>query len=158
MTTDPARAYRESAVRGASPVGLVVILYQEILRSLLKAQQALKEGDIEKRTLQLSHSIEVIGHLQGILDFEKGGDVATNLSRFYDVSRAKILEANILASKDILEWLVNEFSSHIEAWQQVERALDNEQASQDSVAMAMASQSQELRSRVSLRQPARTRR
>jgi flagellar protein FliS len=135
---DAARAYREETVRGASPVGLVVILYQEILRSLLKAQQALERGQIEQRTLELSHAVEVIGHLQSTLDFQKAGDVARKLSRFYDVARAKILEANILASKEILEWLSREFSGHIEAWQVVEREVAAREAEAEAQAQSQA--------------------
>ena len=48
---DPARAYRESAVRGASPVGLIVMLYEEVLRTLRRAQRAIQQNDIEARTL-----------------------------------------------------------------------------------------------------------
>lgn len=125
---DIARSYREESVRGASPVGLIVILYQEVHRSILKAQQALLQGHIEQRTLELSHAVEVIGHLQSTLDFEKGGDVALRLSRFYDLARAKILEANILSSKEILEWLCQEFSAHIEAWQLVDRDVTSQEA------------------------------
>jgi flagellar secretion chaperone FliS len=135
---NPARTYREETVRGASPVGLVVILYQEVLRSILKAQQALQQGQIEQRTLELSHAVDVIGHLQSILDFKKGGDVALKLSRFYDVARAKILEANILSSKEILDWLSREFSEHIEAWQTVDRAVTSQEAEAESKAQAEA--------------------
>ncbi|MGA8221455.1 MAG: flagellar export chaperone FliS [Candidatus Acidiferrales bacterium] len=125
---DAARTYREEGVRGASPVGLIVILYQEVHRSILKAQQALLQGNIEQRTTELNHAVEVIGHLQSTLNFEKGGEVAPKLSRFYNVARAKILEANILSSKEILEWLSQEFSAHIEAWQTVDRAVSDQEA------------------------------
>jgi flagellar protein FliS len=128
MMPDPARAYRESAVRGASPVGLIVILFEETLRSIRKAQRALKENNIERRTLELTHAVEVIGHLQSSLDFEKGGEVARKLSRFYDVARAKILEANIRADDATLEWLASELSGHIEAWQEVDRELTSSEA------------------------------
>ncbi len=79
---DLARFYRESAVRSASPVGLIVILYEETIRSLRKAQTALKQKNIEQRTLELTHAIKVIGHLQSVLDFERGGAVARNLWNF----------------------------------------------------------------------------
>ena len=136
--TDAARNYREEGVRGASAVGLIVILYQEVHRSILKAQQALQQGQIERRTLELSHAVAVIGHLQGTLDFQKGGDVARKLSRFYDVARAKILEANILSNKEILDWLSREFSEHIEAWQTVDREVSAQEVEAESQAQAAA--------------------
>jgi len=128
MNPDPARAYRESAVRGASPVGLVVLLFEEALRSVCKAQRALRENNIERRALELTHAVEVIGYLQSTLDFEKGGEVARNLSHFYDVARAKILEANIRADDSMLEWLASQLSGHIDSWQQVDRELTSSEA------------------------------
>jgi len=115
-------AYRQRAVEGTSPVGLVVLLYGTIVASLLRAQQALQENNTEKRVLELNHALAVIGQLQGTLDFERGGQVAVQLDRFYSVMRARVLQASIQNSQPILEELVRYFSSLKEAWQEVERS------------------------------------
>lgn len=120
---DAVRAYRESSVRGASPVGLVVILYDEIMRSLRKASRAIQEGRIEERTREVNHAIEVIGYLQITLNFEAGGEVAKNLSHFYNLSRTKILEANMRGDYQILERLVSDISQVASAWQQLDRRI-----------------------------------
>jgi flagellar secretion chaperone FliS len=117
--------YRESSVRGTSPVGLIVILYEEIVRAIRKAQRGLAQNNIEQRTLQLSHAIMVVGHLQAILDFKAGGEVAQNLSRFYNTMRDKMIEANVQASHETLEWLATTFSEHAAAWKEVDRAVGN---------------------------------
>jgi flagellar protein FliS len=117
--------YRESSVRGTSPVGLIVILYEEIVRAIRKAQRGLAQNNIEQRTLQLSHAILVVGHLQAILDFKAGGEVAQNLSRFYNTMRDKMIEANVQASHETLEWLATTFSEHAAAWKEVDRAVGN---------------------------------
>lgn len=138
---DPARAYRESAVRGASPVGLIIILYEEVLRTLRRAQRDIQQKDIEGRTLALSHALDIVGHLQSTLDFERGGEVANNLSRFYNVVRAKILEANIHGNSEILEMLSKEFSLFINTWQQVDRAVTSS-AAQSSTHSTLAAANQ----------------
>lgn len=120
---DVTRAYRESEVRGATPVGLIVILYEEVVRSIRRAQRSLQQNNIEQKTLALTHALEVIGHLHATLDFEHGGDVAKNLSRFYTFSRAKILEANVQSNYQTLEMLANEFASFAQTWRQVDRAV-----------------------------------
>lgn len=120
---DPAKMYRESAVRGASPLGLIVILYEEIVRSIRKALRAFEGGDIEGRGRELTHAVEVIGYLQSILDFEKGGDVARNLSSFYNLMRCKLLEIHISPTREGLEMLAREIAKVGAAWQQAERAL-----------------------------------
>ena len=117
---DPARMYRESAVRYASPVGLVVILYEEIIRSLRKAHQAMQQNAIEQRCRSLTHAIQVIGHLQSVLDYEKGAEVAQNLSKFYNVARNVILQCNNSGSGDRLISLAGDFSNLARAWQQVD--------------------------------------
>jgi flagellar secretion chaperone FliS len=120
---DPVRSYRESAVRGASPLGLIVILYEEIVRSIRKALRAFETGDIEARGKELTHAVEVIGYLQSILDFEKGGEVARNLSNFYNLMRGKLLETHIQPSAEGLDMLATEFAKLASAWQQAERSL-----------------------------------
>jgi len=128
MIKDPARAYRESAVRGASPVGLIVILYEEIIRSIRRAQRALGAGKIEDRSNALTHAIEVVGHLQGVINFEKGGTLAQELVTFYSLARAKLLEANVKPQDKLLEDLAVEFAKMKEAWQRVERDLSTQGA------------------------------
>ena len=125
---DPARIYRESAVRGASPMGLIVILYDEIVRSVREAQRAFERGDIEARTKAMTHAVEVIGYLQSILDFEKGGDVARNLSNFYNVMRAKLLDIHISPTQEGLEMLAREFAKVAAAWQQAEQSAAQQNA------------------------------
>jgi flagellar protein FliS len=131
---DLARFYRESAVRSASPVGLIVILYEETIRSLRKAQTALKQKNIEQRTLELTHAIKVIGHLQSVLDFERGGAVARNLWNFYNAARTAILGANSDSGNEILEALAADFSSVAQAWQQVDHEITTSSASEASLA------------------------
>lgn len=126
--SDPARAYRESAVRGASSVGLIVILYEEVIRSMRKAQRALASGAIEERTRSLNHALAVVGHLQGVLDFEKGGQVARDLSVFYGSMRSSILDANVRANAQIMESVVTEFSKIKQAWQIVDREMSGQPA------------------------------
>ena len=117
---DPARMYRESAVRYASPVGLVVILYEEVIRSLRRAHQAFQLNQIEQRCHSLTHAIQVIGHLQGVLDFDKGAEVAQNLSNFYNVARNVIVQCNNSGNGDRLISLAGDFSNLAQAWQQVD--------------------------------------
>ena len=121
--TNPARMYRESAVRGASPVGLIVILYEEVVRLLRQAQRGIGENDIERRILSLNQAIRIIGHLQAILNFEAGGGVARHLASFYNAARTAILDANATANASILSSLAASFSDLAGAWQQVDRAL-----------------------------------
>ncbi len=118
---NPAFEYRKRAVEGASPVGLVVLLYGGAVTNLMRAIAAVDAGNVEKRVLELNKTLAIIAQLQGTLDFEQGGAVAVQLDKFYHVMRSQILEASIKNSKPLLEDLVKHMSSLKEAWQQVER-------------------------------------
>ena len=115
-----ARQYRELAIKGASPVGLIVILYDMAIESLGQAIREMDSGNIEARTENLNHALSVIAELQRSLNMEVGGEVAKRLSDLYDVARGKILEANIKVSKEIIERLSGVLSSMRDAWKVVE--------------------------------------
>jgi flagellar protein FliS len=131
---DPVRSYRESAVRGASPIGLIVILYGEIVRSIRRAQRSLASGSIEQRSNALTHVAEVIGYLQSILDFERGGAVARELSQFYGLMRAQVFEVNTSPTHEGLESLANQFEKVAGAWEQADRAATQQAESPANVA------------------------
>lgn len=109
-------------MRGASPVRLVICLYEQAIEDLRRAVIALEKGDIEARTRGINHALMVIAQLQGSLDMERGGEVAINLARFYGVVRAGLAEAQMKQSGIILEQQVSHLVLVYEAWLEVERA------------------------------------
>jgi len=118
---DPRLSYREGAVRGASPVRLVSLLYEQAIEDLRRAIAAHMRGDIEGRTRDINHAILVLGHLEATLDKEQGGKVAANLEIFYRQVRAGLLEAQFRQSMADLEQQVSHLMLVREAWEQVER-------------------------------------
>jgi flagellar secretion chaperone FliS len=113
--------YREVAARGASPVRLVICLYEQAIEDLRRAVAALEKGDIEARTRNINHALTVIAHLQGSLDMQQGGEVAVNLSQFYSVIRAGLVQAQVRQSSGILEQQISLLVTIHEAWLEVER-------------------------------------
>jgi len=120
---DSAFAYHQTSACGASPVGQVVALYDTILRDLHRAIAASDAGQIEKRVNAANHALVVIGELQGVLDFERGGEPARNLSNFYNIARAMIVNASVASSREKLQELIAMFTRLRAAWSQVERTL-----------------------------------
>ena len=116
-----ARKYRELAIKAATPVGLVVVLYDMAIESLGRAAHEIDAGNVEARTQELNHALAVIAELQRSLNMEAGGEVTKHLTDLYDVARGKILEANIKVSKDTIERLSGVLSSVRDAWRIVEQ-------------------------------------
>jgi flagellar protein FliS len=116
-----ASSYQQASANGASPVGLVVSLYDTILRDFRRALAAIDAGNVESRVFELNHSLTVVAHLQSVLNHEAGGQAAARLASFYNVTRAMILEANVQTSREAIQKLIELYTSLRQAWQQVEQ-------------------------------------
>jgi flagellar secretion chaperone FliS len=119
---NPRNSYRVTAVQGASPVRLVICLYEQAIEDLRRALIALEQKDIAERTRALNHAHMVIGQLQGTLDVQRGGEVTINLQRFYTVIRAGLIDAQCKQSAPILEQQIALLVEVLDAWLEVERA------------------------------------
>jgi flagellar protein FliS len=119
---DAGRSYREAAVRGASPVELVIRLYEQMIEDLRQAVKALEQNDIELRSNKINHAILVLGHLQSQLEFEAGGKVARDLENFYNVLRQNLVQAQAFASRPLLAQQITDLLAVREAWIEVLRA------------------------------------
>lgn len=112
-------AYQEAAVRNASSVELVIILYDILARDLQGAIQALEAGKIEARTAKLKHGFLALQQLEGTLDLDGGGEFATHLSRFYSMMRGQMMKAQFQRDPAILRQLIQLLFSVREAWVEV---------------------------------------
>jgi len=115
--------YNQGSAHGASPLGLVVALYDTILRDLSRASEAVAQGNIEKRTFELNHALRVIAELENVLDFEQGGDAAKRLKNFYVVTRGMILDASVKNSREALSQLWDIFATMRKAWNEAEQKM-----------------------------------
>jgi flagellar protein FliS len=127
--------YQQASARGATPIGLIVSLFETILRDLRRAQAAFEAGNVETRVFELNHALTVIAHLQSVLDRQRGGEAAERFDRFYRVTRPLILEANIHPTAEALQNLLNLYNSVRQAWQEV--AQKTSTRSQEALAAAM---------------------
>jgi len=115
------QSYREAAARGASPVDLVVRLYEQIIEDLRQVAIAIEQNDIERRSNRIKHAILVVGHLQSSLDFAKGGKVAKDLDNFYNAVRQSLVWVQFHPSQRGVTQLITDLLAVREAWIVVER-------------------------------------
>jgi flagellar secretion chaperone FliS len=114
-------AYRKNSGQSATPAHLVILLYDQLIQDLMRAITAIEQRDIEARTLELNHALDVLGHLQATLDKEKGGEIAENLGKFYAIVRSNIVTAQIRVSVPILRKQIVSLVELRAAWQEVDR-------------------------------------
>jgi flagellar protein FliS len=79
----------------ASPSRLIVMLYDETIRRLEAAIEAVASGDIEMRCSSVNRAIEIVCHLYLTLDLEQGGDVAEKLSAIYRFLLGRLPRVNL---------------------------------------------------------------
>jgi len=127
---DAGSSYRQTAVRGANPIQLVICLYEQAMEDLRRAVIALENGVIDVRTREVNHALMIIGQLQRSLDMERGGGVAQNLARFYGLVRAGLIEAHVKQSATILEKQISQLATVREAWLEVERLTPTTQSAE----------------------------
>ena len=105
-------------------MGQVVALYDTILRDFHRAIAAIEREQIEQRVNAGNHALMVIGELQGVLDFERGGEAARRLQSFYKVARAMTLEASVRSSREKFLELTSMFARLRAAWSKIERTME----------------------------------
>jgi flagellar protein FliS len=115
--TQELTAYREMAVQMASPVEVVIMLCDALVRDLKQVIAAVRIQDIEERVKQSNHAFLVLQELDLMLDFENGGDTAKELARVYSYVRGKLIESQIKLDPAILERQIEFIQQIRESWQ-----------------------------------------
>jgi len=124
----PAHTYRQFSVQGATPLGLVVMLYDGAIAAMQRTIMAIEAHDIQKKCRHLKRAMAIILQLEGTLNFELGGEVAQNLAYFYAYARTQTTKANIENSPEILRSLIEKFATLRDAWHQADYGLSTSPA------------------------------
>jgi flagellar secretion chaperone FliS len=95
--------YRNSSVGGASPIGLMIALFDRLITDLRRAAEAVRGNDIEGRCRELNHALLILGQLETWIDGKDGGEPARQLAMFYSYLRARLLEASARQSAELFE-------------------------------------------------------
>jgi len=126
---DAGRIYQRSAIQGAAPIELVILLYDSAIQDLGRAVSAMRNGEIERRTTEVGHALLVLQQLQGTLDFERGGTAARQFEQFYNLLRAKVLEAQMRSSLEMMQEQLRYLSEVRECWIQAKGLLQGQMQS-----------------------------
>ncbi|MCT2529378.1 flagellar export chaperone FliS [SAR92 clade bacterium H921] len=123
-------AYRSVGVASAVPyadrVQLVQMLFDGLLAALADAEGHIQRNDIAGKGEAISRASKIIIGLQGSLDYDKGGELARNLSDLYDYCTRRLLKASLRNDATIIQevrGLLNEINS---AWELLPSLLKSE--------------------------------
>jgi len=90
-----AQRYKEVAVKTASPLQLIVMLYDAAICSAREARQQIERKDIAGRSRSINKCITIITELQSCLNLKAGGEIASSLNRLYDYMKRRIFKASV---------------------------------------------------------------
>jgi len=87
----PGARYRDidiaARVEGATPHGLILIMFDELLKGLDALAAAEEARDAVRRNAAQARVVSLLHGLEAALDYKRGGEIADNLGRIYREAR-----------------------------------------------------------------------
>jgi flagellar secretion chaperone FliS len=122
---NPLNAYRETKVRTASQGKLVVMLYDEAIKQVDIALDALsvESKQLDNVNNAILKSQEIVTELMVSLDFEAGGDIAKNLFSLYMYFNNQLMEANLNKTAKPLRNVRRLMAELRESWESVSKTV-----------------------------------
>lgn len=87
--------YRKNSVNGASPLQLIVMLYDGALKQLEAARRAMASKDVFRQNECLQKAQKILAELMSCLDMERGDEIARNLFALYSFCYNRLVETNL---------------------------------------------------------------
>ncbi|HWH82029.1 MAG TPA: flagellar export chaperone FliS [Burkholderiaceae bacterium] len=119
-----ARTYAQvdvaTGVDGASPHGLIVMLFDGLLGVLAEARGAIRQRDIAAKGRAIGRAVRIIDEgLTAALNMEDGGTLAGHLERLYGYIGLRLTHANLHNDEAALEECTRLVETLRGAWTQI---------------------------------------
>jgi flagellar protein FliS len=118
---DPLNAYRETQIKTANQIRLVVMLYDGAIRHINLALDAFADG--HRRYDEVNNHViaaqDILSELTASLDFEKGGEMAQNLFSLYSFMNRQLLDSNLKKDPAPLSEVKKLLGELREAWEEL---------------------------------------
>lgn len=111
--------YQNTRVTTASPVAIVVSLYDGAIRFLREAITRHEQGDVAKRGVALSKAHAIVSELTISLDHERAPEMSAQLASLYDFVLKCITDATAKADPAPLEGAIRVLTSLRSAWSEL---------------------------------------
>ncbi len=112
------KTYFENEVREATPLKLILLLYQGALDSIASARRYLRAKDIRARSRAITKALTIVIELSLSLNHEAGGGLSKNLAAIYAYVERLLIKANAEQCEPPLLEAERLLSTLLEAWTQ----------------------------------------
>jgi len=110
----------ESQVNAASPHQLIVMLYDGLLESMRFALAHMRADNPLKKGEEISRALRILQEgLIPALDFEKGGDISTQLMGIYEYVSQHMVIASARNDEEKLQVCIGMIENIREAWMSI---------------------------------------
>lgn len=110
----------ESQVNAASPHQLIVMLYDGLLESMRFALAHMRANNPLKKGEEISRALRILQEgLIPALDFEKGGDISTQLMGIYEYVSQHMVIASARNDEEKLQVCIGMIENIREAWMSI---------------------------------------
>lgn len=125
-----AMAYRrvgvETAVQGASPHQLIMMLFDGYMEAIAQGRGAMREGEIERKGRCISRAARIVEEgLKAGLNLNDGGSLALDLQSLYQYVTMRLTLANIRNDEAILDECVSLIEPLRQAWRDIRDQVDH---------------------------------
>ena len=112
----------------ADGVQLIQMLFDGLIDSLAAAEGQIERNEIQAKAESLSRATRIVLGLQGSLDMEKGGEIASNLADLYDYCTRRLMHANLKNDLDAVREVKKLMGEIRDAWAQVPDLIESQAA------------------------------
>ena len=116
-------AYKKTSVNTASKEQILLMLYQAAIKNCKKAIDSIEAKDVAKKGEFIGKLQDIVIELNNSLDFEVGGDVATELSSLYDYMLFASTQANIKIDAEHLHSVLDILNTLYDGWKEAIKSL-----------------------------------
>ncbi|WP_130099868.1 flagellar export chaperone FliS [Siccibacter turicensis] len=112
-----------SRTAAASPLDLVLVLYNGLMDELQRAKSHIDNRRYERKAQSINKCIDILNALTSSLEFDTGGDLVLNLARLYDHCVYRLYEASGQMEKVKIDEVIAIISNLKEGWEGLSRKL-----------------------------------
>jgi len=121
------QAYQGNQVDGAGPLGLVLLTYEALYKSLGRARLAIQAGDMQAEANHTGIAMEALVELSTSLNMEEGADIAQSLASLYGYMMNRVTEGLCSGSTTHIDEVIHLVQELREGWMQLSAQQNNQQ-------------------------------
>lgn len=118
--TNPYQAYIKTDLETKTLPKLISAAYERVITELKAAEKCIEDGDIKGKIEHIYKAMDIIEILRAGLDFEKGGEIASNLDNIYDFLSRHITFGHIRNDVKFFEEAIDILNTVKSGWDAIE--------------------------------------